>query len=132
MKSLFTLLVLFSISTAFAQDYPPIEGTSQSTISVADKIANAYDAKLSMTGEQKALMKLELEHYLKLRENIIATKKGTTQLDALVNLQAEETLAMNDILTREQMIVYKRVKTEIEPLKMVKPPIKKQSKSKTD
>ena len=45
--------------------------------------------------------------------------EGREELSALTELQVQETLDMNDILTRIQMQVYKKVKPEIQPLKMV-------------
>lgn len=122
MKRLATLILFFTISTGFAQGYPQIEGASSSITETADSITDAYDQKLSMTSQQKAIFKIRVEDFLKIRQNIMATKTGKDQLNALVNLQAEETLAMNDVLTRLQMRVYKKVKREIQPLKVVDMP----------
>jgi hypothetical protein len=122
MKRLVTLVLFFTISTGFAQGYPQTEGASSSITETADRITDAYDQKLSMTSQQKAIFKIRVEDFLKIRQKIMASKTGKDQLNALVNLQAEETLAMNDVLTRLQMSVYKKVKREIQPLKVVDMP----------
>ena len=118
----YSLILAFAFTlSSFSQGYPPVEDASSKTEVIASEIANAYDRQLSMTAEQKALFKIRVEDFLIRRKEITASKKGKEQLDALVNMQAEETLAMNDILTRPQMDVYKRIKTEIQPLKIVEP-----------
>lgn len=45
--------------------------------------------------------------------------EGREELNALVEMQANESLAMNDILTLYQYRLYKKLKPEIQPLKMV-------------
>lgn len=114
------LALIFTMSS-FSQGYPPVDDGSTKTEVMASEIANAYDKQLSMTSEQKALFKVRVEDFLIRRKEIMASTSGKDQLNALVNMQAEETLAMNDILTRPQMDVYKRIKPQIQPLKIVAP-----------
>ncbi|WP_040248899.1 hypothetical protein [Psychroserpens mesophilus] len=116
-----TLLLLLSLTLGFAQQYPPINDGSLKVEAKADSITDAYDRELSMTAKQKALFKLKVEDYLLRKQNIESKYEGRKQLTALVELQAQETLDMNDILTRIQMQVYKKIKPEIQPLKIVKP-----------
>lgn len=116
-----TLLLLLSLTLGFAQQYPPINDGSLKVEAMADSITDAYDRELSMTAKQKALFKLKVEDYLLRKQNIESKYEGRKQLTALVELQAQETLDMNDILTRIQMQVYKKIKPEIQPLKIVKP-----------
>jgi hypothetical protein len=54
-----------------------------------------------------------------LAEKIKDENEGRAELDALVEMQARESLAMNDILTRLQYRLYKKLKSEIQPLKIV-------------
>lgn len=116
-----TLLLLLSLTLGFAQQYPPINDGSLKVEAKADSITDAYDRELSMTAKQKALFKLKVEDYLLRKQNIESKYEGRKQLTALVELQAQETLDMNDILTRIQMQLYKKIKPEIQPLKIVKP-----------
>jgi hypothetical protein len=121
MKIRITLLfLLLSLTFNHAQQYPPITDGSLKIEAKADSIADAYDRELSMTAKQKALFKLKVEDYLIRRQKIESKYEGRKELTALVELQVQETLDMNDILTRIQMKVYKRIKPEIQPLKMVK------------
>lgn len=113
------LLLVFSLTFGFAQQYPPVSDGSPSVEKTASDIANAYDKELSMTAKQKALFKLKVEDYLIRKRKIEAQYEGREELAALTEMQAQETLDMNDILTRIQMQVYKKVKPRIQPLKMV-------------
>lgn len=114
-----TLLLFLSLTLGFAQQYPPVNDGSLKVEAKADSITDAYDRELSMTAKQKALFKLKLEDYLMKRQIIESEYDGRKELEALVELQAQETLDMNDILTRIQMKVYKKVKPVIQPLKVV-------------
>lgn len=120
MKYIITVAIVLTSFLSFSQGYPPVEDANQSLEDMASAITDQYDRELSMTGKQKAIFKLRVEDFLLLRKKILDSKTDEAQLDALVNLQAEETLAMNDVLTRIQMDVYKKVKPEIQPLKIVK------------
>ena len=120
MKTKITTLLLFlSLTLGFAQQYPPVNDGSLKVEAKADSITDAYDRELSMTAKQKALFKLKVEDYLIKRQMIESKYEGREELSALTELQVQETLDMNDILTRIQMQVYKKVKPEIQPLKMV-------------
>ncbi len=120
MKTKITTLLLFlSLTLGFAQQYPPVNDGSLNVEAKADSITDAYDRELSMTAKQKALFKLKVEDYLIKRQMIESKYEGRKELSAFTELQVQETLDMNDILTRIQMQVYKKVKPEIQPLKMV-------------
>jgi hypothetical protein len=112
-------LIVLSITFGFAQQYPPVTDGSPEIEAEADYITEAYDKELAMTVKQKALFKLKVEDYLIIRKEIESQYDGKEELTALAKLQTKETLDMNDILTRIQMKVYKRIKPEIQPLKIV-------------
>ncbi|WP_299228250.1 hypothetical protein [uncultured Psychroserpens sp.] len=120
MKTIFlTLLFTLGLTLSHAQPYPPVRDGSSEIEAKTDKIADTYDAKLAMTAKQKVLFKLKVEDYLIKRQNIEEKYDGRDELNALFNLQIQETADMNDILTRIQMQVYKKVKPEIQPLKII-------------
>ncbi|MEY8848985.1 hypothetical protein AB9K26_09225 [Psychroserpens sp. XS_ASV72] len=118
---LYTLLIiLLSFNYATAQQYPPVKDASLAIEEKVNDLANQYDRQLAMTAKQKALFKLKLEDYLLRRIEIEDKYNGKNELTMLAKLQARETQAMNDVLTQPQMEVYKRIKPEIQPLKVVK------------
>ncbi|MCB0446353.1 MAG: hypothetical protein KDD03_02375 [Gelidibacter sp.] len=114
------LLLFLTLTFSHAQQYPPVTDGSKAIEAKADSISDAYDRELAMTAKQKALFKLKVEDYLIRRQKVESMYDGREELTALVELQAQETLDMNDILTRIQMQVYKKIKPEIQPLKIVK------------
>ncbi|TXE05660.1 hypothetical protein ES711_15265 [Gelidibacter salicanalis] len=117
MKTLITILVLFVSTNIFSQipdGVDPIRIKHE-----ADRITNAYDKHLGLTSIQFPLFKNKVADYLQLSEKIKEKNEGRAELDALVEMQANESLAMGDILTRLQYKKYKRVKREIQPLKTV-------------
>ncbi|WP_026752810.1 hypothetical protein [Sediminibacter sp. Hel_I_10] len=119
MTRIFTITFILVSFFSFAQGHPSVEDTSLKTEEVADNITDQYDQKLAMTYKQKELFKKKVEDFLILRKKIMDNNEGEAELNALVNLQAEETLAMNDVLTRIQMDLYKDIKPTIQPLKVV-------------
>ncbi|WP_431134069.1 hypothetical protein [Psychroserpens mesophilus] len=120
MKTKITLLILFlSLTFVNAQHYPPVSDSSQKIEEQSKDIVDAYDRELAMTAKQRALFQLKVEDYLMLRKKIESNYDGREELDALVEMQAQETLDMNDILTRIQMQLYKKIKPTIQPLKEV-------------
>lgn len=117
MKTVITLIIFCVSTTIFAQ-IP--NGVDSSNIKhEADRITNEYDKHIGLTGVQFPLFKNKVADYLKLAESLKAKYEGREELDALVEMQANESLAMNDILTRAQFKVYKRLKSKIQPLKIV-------------
>lgn len=113
------VLLLLSFNLGFTQQYPPITDASVEMEAKVDKITDTYDKELAMTARQKVLFKLKVEDYLLKRKEIEAKYEGKKELTMLAKLQTNETLDMNDILTRIQMKVYKKIKPEIQPLKIV-------------
>lgn len=118
MKTIITSILLLVSTTIFAQIQDEID--SPSLKNEADRITNEYDRHLGLTGIQYPLFKNKVADYLRLAQKITQENEGREELDALVEMQANETLAMNDILTQPQYRVYKRIKSKIQPLKIVK------------
>ncbi|TDU40065.1 hypothetical protein BXY82_2105 [Gelidibacter sediminis] len=118
MKNVITVLILLFSSSICAQIPDGVD--SPSIKHEADRITNAYDKHLGLTGIQFPLFKNKVADYLKLAQKIKNNNEGREELDALLELQANETLAMSDILTQAQHRVYKRLKSTIQPLKVIK------------
>ncbi|WP_146608920.1 hypothetical protein [Gelidibacter algens] len=118
MKTILTSILLLFSTTIFAQIPDAMNSSSLKT--EADRITDEYDQHLGLTGIQYPLFKNKVADYLRLAEKIKDENEGRAELDALVEMQARESLAMNDILTRLQYRLYKKLKSEIQPLKIVK------------
>ncbi len=118
MKTLITCIILLFSTTIIAQ-VPGVSISDPNIKMEADRITKEYSSHLALTGIQIPLFKNKVAHYLVLAKDIKRDKQGRAELDALVEMQAQESLAMNDILTRMQYRLYKKLKTEIQPLKMV-------------
>lgn len=118
MKTIFTLFIIFISFTSNAQ-YPPV-ATPGHIQAKANQLTEDYNKQLALTGIQIPLFKNVVEEYLVKAEKTIQTLKGREQLNMLVELQARETLEMNDILTQPQYALYKKLKFEMQPLKTIK------------
>lgn len=118
MKTLITFLFVLTTTSIFAQ-FPQASVTDINVKLRADKITAEYNKHLGLNGIQIPLFKNKVAHYLVLADEIKRNNEGRAELDALVEMQANESLAMNDILTLYQYRLYKKLKPEIQPLKMV-------------
>lgn len=112
---LFILLLPFS---TYAQ-YPPTSPVPSDIKSDAHRLANRYSDQLALTGIQIPLFKNVLEEYMMKAEKAISIFEGREELNMLVELQARESLEMNDILTQIQYRLYQRLKFEYQPLKVI-------------
>jgi len=114
------ILTLFTLPLlTYCQGYPPIEDSSDNIQEIANNITDQYDEELAMTYKEKELFRTTVEDFLILRKKILDTKTGKAQLNALTNLQAEETLRMKNILRQPQVELYIKLKPRIQPLKIV-------------
>lgn len=118
MKPLVTLLFVLLTNTIFAQ-FPQASVTDINVKLRADKITAKYNKHLGLNGIQVPLFKNKLAHYLVLADDIEKNIKGMAEMDALVEMQANESLAMRDILTLYQYRLYEKLKPKIQPLKIV-------------
>lgn len=118
MKAIVTgILILFS-TTLFAQ-FAEATVTDPQIKLRAEKITKLYSEHLALNGLQIPLFKNKIAHYLVLEEDIKSKKEGRAQLDALVEMRAQESLSMNDILTQQQYRLYKKINFEVQPLKVI-------------
>ena len=113
-----TLLILFMTMASFCSFAQNPEATD--TIDKeADRLANAYDNELAFTSEQFLLFKNELKSTLQKRRLIEKQFKGKEKLEQLMTMQAYESSAMGEILTRIQFRRYIRIKPRIQPLDVI-------------
>lgn len=115
--TLVTIFSLFTIST-YAQ-YPQTIPTSNQIKVKAENLTTEYSKQLALTGIQIPLFREVVEEYMTKSEKVIEEMEGRAELNMLVELQARETLRMNDILTQMQYRLYKQVKANIQPLKVI-------------
>lgn len=118
MKTLMAFFFILYSSSLFAQ-FPQASVTDINVKLRADKITAEYNKHLRLNGIQIPLFKNKIAHYLVLADEIKKNNEGREELNALIEMQANESLAMNDILTLYQYRLYKKLKPEIQPLKMV-------------
>lgn len=115
MKKLLLILSILISSIGFAQD-PILQKDNPNLQKEAFAITRAYNKELALDGKQIILFEKKVEEFLIRREEIKQRYSGKRQLDALVNLQAQESLEMRNILTQPQMDIYKKIKRSIQPL----------------
>ena len=118
MKKLVFLLILLTSLSSFSQD-PFLQKSNPEAKKEAIKITNLYIPELALTGDEQLLFQQKVEEFLIRRYKIEAEFKGKEKLELLYQLQQMETDDMQDILTREQLEVYKKIKPRIQPLETV-------------
>ena len=85
----------------------------------ATRITQDYNKQLSLGGMQFALFTKKVQEFLIKRDKIEEGYTGKDKLDMLYRMQKRETLEMKDILTRPQFKVYRRIKSDIQPIAVV-------------
>lgn len=120
MKHTLNILIFLFTTTLFAQYPDTIYGTAE-TRKMAQEITSVYDAKLGLTGTQWPIFENKIRDYLELSQKIKNTKEGAAELDALTELAVKESLDMQDILTRIQYNLYKKIRQDIQPIKVANP-----------
>lgn len=118
MKTFITVLFISLSTLTFAQ-YPKTTPTSNKIEVEASQLTEKYNRQLALTGIQIPLFKKVVEEYMTKSDKVIEEMDGREELNALVELQARETLEMNDILTQIQYRLYKKIKYDLQPLKKV-------------
>jgi hypothetical protein len=116
-KLVFLLISLISLSS-FSQD-PFLQKSNPEAKKEAIEITNRYIPELALTGEEQLLFQQKVEEFLIRRYKIEAEFEGKEKLELLYQLQQQETGDMQDILTRQQLQVYKKIKPSIQPLETV-------------
>ncbi|HBC03077.1 MAG: hypothetical protein CL528_04470 [Aequorivita sp.] len=118
MKKIVSILILLLSISAFSQD-PVFQKSYANAEEEAIKITNSYDLELSLTEKQELIFQQKVEEFLIRKSKIEDGFSGKKKLDLLYQMQQEETAEMNDILTRPQLVVYKKIKPSIQPLETV-------------
>lgn len=120
MKKLFLLLLLFTTTATLAQKYDGVESTS-SQKEQAEKLTQQYNDYLSLTEDQIIIMEQKIAEFLAKRNAIITSSSSIEEKNRMIlAFYKEETGEMNDILTRVQLQLYKKIKPEIQPLLVLK------------
>lgn len=120
MKYFVAFILILTTTFTFAQ-FPQTGTTSDRVEAMANILTDSYNKELVLSGVQIPLFKEVVEKYIIMSEDVIEKMDGREELDALVELQARETLEMNDILTQIQYRMYKKVKYNLQPVKTIDP-----------
>lgn len=118
MKNLSIIILVLFTTVAFAQ-YPDNTPGSEEIRKRAKELTIMYDQELALDGDQLPIFQDKVEDYLVMANQIKKDLDGKEELDALTQLMIRETLEMQDLLTRPQLIVYKKIRQDIQPLKVV-------------
>lgn len=118
MKPLVIITLLFFSLQGIAQD-TYFQESSKMAEEEAINITNDYNRQLALNGEQLLLFQKKVEEFLIRRYKIESDFSGKEKLDMLYAMQLEETAEMNDVLTRPQLQVYKKIKPQIQPLEVI-------------
>ena len=115
MKYFSLLLAFLTFGFGNAQD-PILQKDHPNLEKEAFAITRQYNQELALDGKQIILFQKKVEEFLIRREDIKKRYSGKRELDALMNMQTQETLEMMNILTQPQMDLYKKIKPNIQPL----------------
>ena len=118
MKTSLYLISLFFSLSLFAQD-PIMQNDNETLEAIAIKITKTYDHQLGFNGKQFILFEKKVEEYLIREENIHEKFEGEEKLYLLYKLRKAETMEMRNILTQVQFDLYKRIKSQIQPLAVI-------------
>lgn len=115
MKTLIAFFFILWSTSAFAQ-YPQASVTDINVKVRADRITAEYNKHLGLTGIQIPLFKNKVARYLVLADEIKRNNEGLAEQNALIEMRANESAAMSDILELYQQRLYLKLKPEIQPL----------------
>lgn len=101
-----------------AQDVYTQENTEIHDVE-AERITKEYNKQLSLDANQFVLFEKKIEEFLIKRAKIEKDYAAKDKLYMLFRMQARETVEMKNILTRPQLKVYKRIKSDIQPIAVV-------------
>ncbi|WP_369994588.1 hypothetical protein [Winogradskyella sp.] len=115
MKTLiFILAVAFTLQLS-AQD-PIMQKDSESLETIATTITKEYDDQLGLDGKQFTLFQKKVEEFLIREEKLHQSYVGKEKLDMIYKLRKAETMEMRNILTQPQFDLYRRIKSQIQPI----------------
>lgn len=118
MKHTLNILIFLFTTLVFAQ-YPDTVYGTEETRKMAQEITSVYDAQLGLTAKQWPIFQDKIEDYIELSQKVKDTYDGKAELDALTKLAVKESFDMQDILTRTQYNIYKKIRQDIQPIKVV-------------
>ncbi|AZQ44250.1 hypothetical protein [Nonlabens ponticola] len=121
MKNLTLLLLLMGCLQLSAQAY--VEPYADQEISQeAKNLALEFDQELSLTERQLMLTERKNEEFIKRYQEVIDDDSIDVSLknNLLSDLYREQGREMADILTRPQLLVYSRIRDELQPLIVIR------------
>lgn len=115
MKTLIYILAVAFTLQLSAQD-PIMQKDSESLETIATTITKEYDDQLGLDGKQFTLFQKKVEEFLIREEKLHQSYVGKEKLDMIYQLRKAETMEMRNILTQPQFDLYRRIKTQIQPI----------------
>lgn len=113
-----TLIFIFAVAFTLqlsAQD-PIMQKDSESLETIATTITKEYDDRLGLDGKQFTLFQKKVEEFLIREEKLHQSYVGKEKLDMIYKLRKAETMEMRNILTQPQFDLYRRIKSQIQPI----------------
>ena len=113
-----TLIFIFAVAFTLqlsAQD-PIMQKDSESLETIATTITKEYDDRLGLDGKQFTLFQKKVEEFLIREEKLHQSYVGKEKLDLIYKLRKAETMEMRNILTQPQFDLYRRIKSQIQPI----------------
>ncbi|NND25430.1 MAG: hypothetical protein HKO00_05340 [Flavobacteriaceae bacterium] len=118
MKKLLLILITILTVNAYGQDIY-FQKPNRKLGKQAKALTLKYNKQLALDVDQELLFEEKIHEFLIRAEEIKKKFQGKEKLDMLYVLQQRETLEMHDILTRPQLLLYKRIKPDMQPLEVV-------------
>ncbi|WP_417198656.1 hypothetical protein [Bizionia sp.] len=118
MKTLTVLLTFFISINLWAQD-PLLQKNNPALDKQAKELTQTYSKELALNGEQIGMFENKVEEFLIRKEKIVREFEGREKLNMLYTLQTREIAEMDNILTRPQLELYKKIRPTIQPLEQL-------------
>ena len=120
MKTVLAILIFFiNVVPIWSQDY--FHDLSPDIETQATALVQNYTDKLILTEQQELIFQQKIGEFLVRKEKINSQLMGREKLEALKEINREENLEIQEILTPEQFDLYVRLKPSIQPLVPEKP-----------
>jgi len=118
MKTLTALLTFFISINLWAQD-PLLQKNNPALDKQAKELTQTYSKELALNGEQIGMFENKVEEFLIRKEKIEREFEGREKLNMLYTLKTREIAEMDNILTRPQLELYKKIRPTIQPLEQL-------------
>ncbi|WP_417237994.1 hypothetical protein [Bizionia sp.] len=118
MKTLTVLLTFFISINLWAQD-PLLQKNNPALDKQAKELTQTYSKELALNGEQIGMFENKVEEFLIRKEKIEREFEGREKLNMLYTLKTREIAEMDNILTRPQLELYKKIRPTIQPLEQL-------------